>query len=209
MKILVIDDTTTERVAGVVAVKAAGHEAIVPRSQQPVEIPTEGDFIDYFDAVYKHPLRDELMTDRLQMTYSMDKPSIEKMREALQWGNDKLEEVEMSIILKLLVEVDGVITDLHFWPRAEMAKRFATTKPPQSGLLVALASQAMGKSVVICTDAGRGDDHHSVTYGWIHDAFVKEWRSKDMAGQSLPFGWVENKDWPNAVRQLEQRSQGK
>jgi CheY-like chemotaxis protein len=127
-----------------------------------------------------------------------------------------------------ILEVDGVITDLHFAPKfgaPEDLSRGYRNDPPVSGLLIVIAALCAGKPVIICTN---GKDfecgHHGKALSFICDGFgglgwtltkekqrqngvvlSEEWESSywlDMPDR--PFGINEDKSWRSCVALLDQ-----
>lgn len=75
-------------------------------------------------------------------------------------------------LAKLLGEVDGVITDLHFNPFAKGCHHAGYNQnPPPAGLMVVLAAMYRQVPVVVCTDC-QGEGHHGYAVGWLWDGFV-------------------------------------
>lgn len=125
---------------------------------------------------------------------------------------------------KLIVEADGVITDLYFAPRGDHqdGQNGYDENPPPSGLLIAIASIWLGKQVVICSD-GAG---HGAAMSWIADSFhfmiqpvIDEKLRRAGLGRpdwydgwgvlyqpDCPFALEGKKNWERAVVFLEQRT---
>ena len=91
----------------------------------------------------------------------------------------------------------GIITDMMFHLTTPLND---DDQAPPSGLLVVMHALAAGVPVVVCTDASEVGGHHDQSLHWIFDGYVMPADSKD----NLPFGWVEDKDWSNAVKLLEE-----
>ncbi len=88
----------------------------------------------------------------------------------------------------------GIITDMMFNLQPQH------DDVPPSGILVVLHALAFGVPVVICTDAEEVGGHHAKALSWIHDAYIVPAKKCGI----LPFGWVETKNWANAVNKLEE-----
>lgn len=91
----------------------------------------------------------------------------------------------------IMSRADGVLTDL-------MWDFFGQGEKPQ-GLLVVIRAMYFGKPVVVCTNANDySGGHHGEAMGFIRDGFICQ------VGQDA-FGFVENKNWKEAVEKLEQK----
>ena len=109
-------------------------------------------------------------------------------------------QLDLADIIKDLKESGGgIITDMMF----HLSRPLKKDDPiPPSGLLVVIQALAAGVPVVVCTDASEVGGHHAQALHWIFDGYV------GLAvglGKNLPFGWVEDKNWENAVELLEKR----
>lgn len=94
----------------------------------------------------------------------------------------------------------GVITDLMFhntgWPDRAM---------PPAGLLVVIEAIAAGVPVVVCTNANEFGGHHAEAISWIFDGYVSMFWRIPHEGAPCPFGWVEDKNWSEAIKLLVER----
>ncbi|MEA3323232.1 MAG: hypothetical protein U9Q12_03335 [Patescibacteria group bacterium] len=87
----------------------------------------------------------------------------------------------------------GIITDMMF----NLIPQNGDVPP--SGILVVLHALSRGVPLVVCTDAEEVGGHHAKALSWIHDAYIMPARRCGV----LPFGWIETKNWKNAVKKLE------
>lgn len=101
-------------------------------------------------------------------------------------------------------ECAGMITDLMF---VNCQTRRPVEKP--AGLMVALHAIAHRVPVVICSLLeSRELNHHSEPVALIHDGYksIFGWDEEDgMFVEDCPFGWQDDKNWLEAIRQLEER----
>ena len=88
----------------------------------------------------------------------------------------------------------GIITDMMF----NLIPQMDDVSP--SGVLVVLHALAFNVPVVVCTDVQEVGGHHAKALGWIHDAYIMPAKRCGV----LPFGWVETKNWDQAVKMLEE-----
>lgn len=95
--------------------------------------------------------------------------------------------------------IDGIITDLMFNPFDRPLGRYQNDPPP-AGLLIVIQAMARGIPVVVCTDAN--GDHHCKEISWIHDTCIS---GSVHSRAKLPFGWNDEKNWHDAIKQLEER----
>lgn len=113
---------------------------------------------------------------------------------AFAWSDNLFEEINKSI--QRMKERDGgIITDLMF----HISGHHRDKPQPPAGLLVALHAISAGVPVVICTNANEVGGHHAEAISWIFDGYVSKFRNPSM---SCPFGWVEDKNWTEAVHLL-------
>lgn len=89
----------------------------------------------------------------------------------------------------------GIITDLMFHISSLHLDKALTP----SGLLVVIHALSAGVPVVVCTDASEVGGHHAEAVSWIFDGYVSRFIQK---GRVPPFGWVEDKNWGEAVAML-------
>ncbi len=124
--------------------------------------------------------------------------SVCRFNEDLSYENSDSAQAEIFKAVKEMKEVGGgIITDMMFHLTPPLNKNDPV---PPSGLLVVMHCLAAGVPVVVCTDASEVGGHHAKSLHWIFDGYVRPARDDE----SLPFGWVENKDWDAAVKLLEQ-----
>ncbi len=121
----------------------------------------------------------------------------------------------------LVKEVVGILSDFLFDPRCEnnggttsrwmvasargVSEHQAPNTSAPGGLCAILLGRLLSLPVVICTSCGlEGHWHHDANYGWFHDGFLVPLR-RDMTEEqrrSLGIGWVKEKNWPEALREL-------
>ena len=94
----------------------------------------------------------------------------------------------------------GVITDLMFYNTG----RRDPAMPP-AGLLVVIEAITAGVPVVICTNAGEVGGHHAEAISWIFDGYVWMFGRSPYKDTPCPFGWVEDKNWSEAIKLLVER----
>lgn len=94
----------------------------------------------------------------------------------------------------------GVITDLMF----HNTGRQDPTIPP-AGLLVVIEAITAGVPVVVCTNAAEVGGHHAEAISWIFDGYVWMFRRSLYEDTLCPFGWVEDKNWSEAIKLLVER----
>jgi hypothetical protein len=93
----------------------------------------------------------------------------------------------------------GIITDMMF----NLTSPLTENDPiAPSGLLVIIQALAAGVPVVVCTNADEVGGHHAQAMHWFCDGYIFPTMRSER--KSLPFGWIENKDWDAAVKLLEQ-----
>lgn len=141
---------------------------------------------------------------------------IPRLSKGLEWSDKRAtkkawREIVWAIHL-LKVKGGGIITDLMF----STTGIYLEQGLPPTGLMVATLAIAQGVPVCICTNASdEGGHHHGPRLSWIYDGFVVPFTdyqhmlegqqdARDCAQFSLPFGWVEDKDWSRAIRYLEE-----
>ena len=139
-------------------------------------------------------------------------------------GHEALVAKSLFEAKQLIIEADGVITDLYFPPRGDNQDYHNdyVKNPPPCGLLIAIAANWIGKQVVICSD-GAG---HGAAMSWIADSFHfmvqpvineklrqagmerPEWYDGwgTLYQPDCPFALEGNKNWERAVVFLEQRT---
>lgn len=124
--------------------------------------------------------------------------SIMRFAENYHYSQDIGCDLEWRNAIKIAKECNGgIITDMMF----RLVTPLGEDDPmPPSGLLIVIHALAAGVPVVVCTDASEVGGHHAKALRWIHDGYIIPARRFD----SLPFGWIENKDWDAAVKLLEQ-----
>lgn len=104
-------------------------------------------------------------------------------------------------------DVDAIVTDL-FWSPCANHPSCAGKELPPSGLLVVIHALAMGKPVVICTDADLVDKswgHHGAAIGWIYDGYLAHFRCIG-GGSTAPFEMIERKHWEKALDWVVQKA---
>ncbi len=131
-------------------------------------------------------------------------------------GEEKDDFLSQRLSIRLMEEVDAVITDLHFpcvGCYSPVAAKYKESPPP-AGLLVAIVAISFNKPVVICTRCDDGLGHHGVNYAWIYDGLLNT-----AVEGGLYNSWGENwdpplcivttegdkKDWELAVRLVVRR----
>lgn len=129
---------------------------------------------------------------------SLYRKSVCKFNEDLSYEKSDSAQTEIFRAVKEMKKVGGgIITDMMF----HLTPPLKEDDPiPPSGLLVVIQCLAAGVPVVVCTDASEVGGHHAQALHWIFDGYVRPARDNE----SLPFGWIENKDWDAAVKLLEQ-----
>ena len=104
--------------------------------------------------------------------------------------------------LKVIDEVDGVLTDLYFFPDCNPYREYETEPP--AGLLIVIHTIARCKPVIICTDG----DHHGAMAGWIYDAYLMSGGGNTQAtSKAGVFELQDAKNWTEAIRMLEGAAQ--
>jgi hypothetical protein len=118
-----------------------------------------------------------------------------------RWKQMKFDSAEREVrfaVEEVKEKGGGVITDMMF-----ILSPHHRGPVPCSGLLVVIHALGQSVPVVVCTDASEVGGHHAEALSWIFDGYVGGARQAGV----LPFGWVENKDWNEAITLLEQLSQ--
>lgn len=101
--------------------------------------------------------------------------------------------------LAVIDEVDGVLTDLYFFPDCNPFREYKTEPP--AGLLIVIHTIARCKPVIICTDG----DHHGAAAGWIYDAYLNSGggRGPQATSKAGVFSLQDAKNWGEATVMLE------
>lgn len=120
-------------------------------------------------------------------------------------GHEAVVAVCLPDAIRLLDDVDGVVTDLHFGIGGanDNVRGQYESCPPPCGLMVVIAAINVGKPAVVCTDG----DHHGPEISWIFDGYLSQVRRPmydihEPCPEYLPFGWEDRKEWKRAVESL-------